>query len=185
MVHLGAPPQPLPKGGDPPGDDHKLLDIHIVGGVGAAVEYIHHGNREDLSFLRAEAPPQGLSGGGRRRPGSRQGDRQQGVGPQAAFVFAAVGLPQGAVHLAAVPGLQSLYRRRQGAADVFHRLADPLAAVPGRLVIPQLVGLVGAGGGPGGDVCPAGAAVLQLHPRPKGGIPPAVQNLQGRDLADL
>jgi hypothetical protein len=45
---LGAHPQALAEGGGSHRHDHELLNVHVVGGVGPAVEDIHHGHRQGL-----------------------------------------------------------------------------------------------------------------------------------------
>ena len=46
VEHLGTPAQPLAEAGRTGGHDHELLHIHGVGGMGAAVQDVHHRHRQ-------------------------------------------------------------------------------------------------------------------------------------------
>ena len=62
MEHLGAPAQGLFEAGrHPTGHDHKLLRVHGVGGVCAAVQDVHHGHGQAVAIHAAQKTVQGIS----------------------------------------------------------------------------------------------------------------------------
>jgi hypothetical protein len=84
------------------GDDHELLEVHVVVGVRAAVEDVHH---RDGERARAGAPEVAVErhfevGRARARRGQRDGE--QGVGAELRLVFGAVERQQRGVDLGLV-----------------------------------------------------------------------------------
>ena len=182
VVDFAAPPQSLPKGWGPVRTDHKLLDIHIVCGVGSAVENVHHRHRQHRRRFFRQIPVQGLLGGLGRGSGNSQGHRQDAVGAQMLLVSGAVRLHHGLIHRFLFPGVQAPDGGVQYLLYLSCRLLDSLTSIAGRVPIPQLMGLMDpCGGSRGGRRFSPGSA-FQSDPRLDGGVSPAVQNLQRRHL---
>ncbi|MPN26860.1 hypothetical protein SDC9_174286 [bioreactor metagenome] len=83
MKHFRTPAQPLGEAGRAHGHDHKLLDINVVGRVGAAVQYVHHGYGQRIRPGAAQEFEQRDIQRTGRGPGAGQGNGQDGIGPQA------------------------------------------------------------------------------------------------------
>src|SRR5919107_85993 len=74
------------------GHDHELLEIHVVGSVGAAVQDVGARDRKGVSPGPAEVTIQRERSGFRRCLGSRQRDSEDRVGPKATLVICTVRL---------------------------------------------------------------------------------------------
>jgi hypothetical protein len=181
---LGARAQALGERGGAGGDDHELLEVHGVVGVGAAVEDVHHRHGEDVRGLAAEIAPQRHPLLGRRGVGGRQRDREDGVGPEPILVLGPVELAQRPVQPGLVGGVASADGVRDLAVDVGHGLGHALAA-PRAAAVAQLGGLEVARGGTGGHggAPPRAGAQGQLHLH--GGVAARVQHGAGVDVLDL
>ena len=86
VIDLNSPPQSLGEAGSAGRDEHELLDVHRVGGMGATVENVHHRNRQHPSGRTAQVLEERDVEGGGRRPGRRQRDAEDGVGPEVGLV---------------------------------------------------------------------------------------------------
>ena len=165
--------------------DHELLDVHVVGGVSAAVEDVHHGHGEglgvDAADIVVEADAQALSGG----LGAGQGGTQDGVGAQAALVGGAVELDHGLVDGSLIQHVHAHQALGDLVVDVLHGVEDALAQVAALVAVPELTGLVDAGGGAGGHAGAAHGAVFQVDLHLNGGIAAGVQDLTAQDVDDL
>jgi hypothetical protein len=53
------------------GDDHELLDIQVIGGMGAAVDHVHHGHRQDPGVDTTQVAEQGQAEAHWQPPGPR------------------------------------------------------------------------------------------------------------------
>ena len=185
MEHLGAAAQGLPEGGSGDGHDHELLDLHVVGGVGTAVEDVHHGHGQLLGVHAADvviqAGAQALGSG----LGAGQRGAQNGVGTQAALVGSAVQIDEHLVdghliqHVGADEGLGDL------GVHVLHGGLNALAVITALVAVTQLAGLVNTGGSAGGDRSAAHGAVLQIDLHLNGGVAAAVQDLAAQNVNDL
>ena len=145
--------------------------------MGAAVEDVHHGNRQLLGVDAADIVVQGGAqrvGGGL---GAGQGSAKDGVGAQAVLVGGAVQINEHLVdgglvqHVGADEGLGDL------GVHALHGLQHALAQVAALVAVPELAGLIDAGGSAGGNGGTAHGAVLQINLYLDGRIAAAVQNL--------
>ena len=103
-------------------DDHELLEVDRVVGVGAAVEHVHHRHRQDPRRLAAEVAPQRLALLGRRRARRGERDAEDRVGAEARLVRRAVEVDQRAVEALLVEHVEAGHRRGDLAVDVADRL---------------------------------------------------------------
>ena len=139
---LGAAAQSLAEGGSGDRHDHKLLNLHVVGGVGAAVENVHHRHGQllgvDTADIVVQAGPQALSGS----LGTGQRGAEDGVGPQAALVGGAVQVNEHLVdgnliqHIGTDQGLGDL------SIYVLNRGLNTFAHVAALVAVAQLTGLI-------------------------------------------
>ena len=184
VEHLGAHAQPLAERLGADGHHHELLEVHVVAGVGAPVQDVHHGDGQQVGHGAAQVAVQWQAGvlGGGAGGGQRHGEQR--VGAQAALVGRAVQLDHRAVdghlvvRIVADQGLGDLL------LDVLHGLQHALAQVAVLVAVAQLHGLVLAGGCPAGHRrAPRGAAGDQ-HVGLDGGVAAGIEDLPGPDLLD-
>ena len=185
MEDLGAHAQSLTEAGGAHRHDHELLDLHVVGGVSAAIKDVHHGHGQllgvDAADIVVQRSTQALSSG----LGAGQRGTQDGVGAQAALVGGAVQLDEHLVdghlvqHVGADQGLGDL------GVHVLHGSLNALAVIAALVAVPQLAGLVDTGGSAGGDRSAAHGAVLQIDLHLDGGVAAAVQDLAADDIYDF
>ena len=153
--------------------------------MSAAVEDVHHGHGEglgvDTADIVVEADAQALSGG----LGAGQGGAQDGVGAQTALVGGAVELDHGLVDGSLIQHVHAHQALGDLVVDVLHGVEDALAQVAALVAVPELTGLVDAGGGAGGHAGAAHGAVFQVDLHLNGGIAAGVQNLTAQDVDDL
>ena len=134
---LGARPQPLGEGRRAVRDDHELLEVDLVVGVGAAVEHVHHRHRQDPRLLAAEMAPERLPGVG--RGGLRDGERdaEDGVRAEPRLVRRAVELDHRVVEAGLVGRVAAVDRGGDLAVDVGDGVRHALAA-EGAAAVAQL-----------------------------------------------
>ena len=184
MEDLSAHLQGLGPGGSAHRHDHEFLNVHVVGGVSAAVENVHHGNGQGLAVDAAQIAVQGHAQSLGSGPGHGHGHRQDGVGAQAGLVGGAVQIDHGLVDLGLVQGVHADDGVSDLGVDVGDRFGHGLAAV-GLAAVPQLAGLIDAGGSAGGHDGPAHDAVVQVDLRLHGGVAPGIENLTGMNIQDF
>ena len=185
MEHLGAHAQGLAEAAGAHGHDHELLDLHVVGGMGAAVEDVHHGHGQDLGVGAADIVVQGGAQGLGRRLGAGQGSAQNGVGAQLGLVGGAVQLDEGLVDGGLIQHIHAHQALGDVGVHVLHGGEHALAQVTALVAVAELAGLIDAGGGTGGHGGAADGAVLQVDLHLNGGIAAAVQDLAAQHVNDL
>ena len=185
VVFLGAHPQGLPEAAGAHRHDHELLDLHVVGGVSAAIEDVHHGHGQHLGVDAAnvvvEGAAQALSSG----LGAGQGGAQDGVGAQVGLVGGAVQLDHGLIDGGLIQHVHAHQALGDLGVHVLHSVEDALAQVAALVAVPQLAGLIDAGGSAGGHSSAAHGAVFQIDLHLNGGIAAGVQDLTAQDVNDL
>ena len=127
-------------------NDHEFLDVEIVVGMGAAVDDVHHRNRQLHDAGTAEVTVQrqtGFFGGGL---GHGHGDGQHGVGAETAFVFGTVQIDQGAVQKRLFAGVQPDDRFGDFRIDVFDGFSYALAVVTAGIAVTQFNSFARSGG---------------------------------------
>ena len=156
MEDLGPDPQALREARGAGRDDHELLEVDRVVGVGAAVEDVHHRHRQQRRLAAAvelgQVAVERLAGVGRGRLGRRQRDAEDRVGAEPALVGRAVELDHRLVEGPLLGAPRPAQRRGDLAVDVGDRAGDALAG-PGVAAVAQLDRLEltrrGAGGNGG------------------------------------
>ena len=166
-------------------DDHELLEVHVVVGVRAAVDDVHHRHRQDVRRVAAEVAPQRQVLLRRGRASGGQRDAEDRVRAQAGLVLGPVELDQLAVEALLVGRVVAGDRLGDLAVDVADGLRDALAEV-GVAAVAQLGGLELARRGAGGDGGAAVRAGAQRDLHLDGGVAAGVKDLArvyGFDLA--
>jgi hypothetical protein len=137
MEHLRTHSQAFRERLGAAGDDHELLEVDLVVGVGTAVEHVHHRNRQHPSRLAAEVAPQreSLLGGLRMRRGGRHAEDR--VGAEPGLVGGPVERDQSAVQRRLVGGVHARQRCGDLAVHIGHRAHHALA-LPALAAVAQL-----------------------------------------------
>ena len=164
--------------------------------MGAAVHDVHHGHGEDLGVGAADVFVEGLAEGVGGGVGGGEGDAEDGVGAELRLVLGAIDLDHQVVDADLVAGVGA---DEDGSDDGLH-VADggehALAEEAGLAVdalgqgfggdigVAELVGLVFAGGGAGGNGSAAEGAVGETDVHLDGGITAGVDDLAGADAGD-
>ena len=185
MEDLSAHAQGLAPALGAHGHDHELLDVHVVGGVRTAIQNVHHGHGQGLGVHAAQIAVQGQAQALGGCLGAGQGSAQNGVGAQTALVGGTVQLDEELVDVGLVQHVQA----DEGFGDLFvhvlHGLLDTLAQVTALVAVPQLTGLIHAGGSTGGHSGPAHGAVVQIDLYLHGRVAAGVQDLPAQNVYDL
>ncbi len=185
VEHLGAAAQGFLEGGRGDRHDHELLDLHVVGGVRAAVQDVHHRHGQLLGVDAADVVVQRQAHALRGGLGAGQGHAEDGVGAQLGLVRGAVQFDELLVngglieHVLADEGVRDL------GVDVLHGSQNALAVVAALVAVTQFAGLVNAGGSAGGHGGAADGAILEDNFDFHGGISAAVEDLAADDIDDL
>jgi hypothetical protein len=151
----------------------------------AAVDDVHHGNRQgvghDAAQIAVERHPVGFGRGPRRR----HGDPQNGVGAQFALVGGAVQFDDAPIEGRLVGCVHAEHLRGDVVHDVGHRGPHPFAAVAFGALVAQLESLAGPGRGPRGDRSPPHGAAGKMHVHFDGRVSAGVEDLPGLDFDDF
>ena len=161
--------------------EHEFLNVHVVGRVYAAIEHVHHDPGQLSGGQPAQIPIQGQMQGGGRRPGAGHGNGENRVGPQAGEILRAVHLAEYFVQPTLIQGAFA----DQGLGDFSFHMGNRLQYAPAHepvAAVPQLPGLVRAGGRAGGHAGHAPGPAAQLNRGFDGGISPGIVNLPGADF---
>jgi hypothetical protein len=181
---LGADAQAFREAVRAGGDDHELLEVDRVVGVGAAVEDVHHRHRQKVrlggSIEPGQVAEERLAGEHRRGLGGGQRYAEDRVGAEAPLVRGAVELDHLRVERGLVRCVGALQRRGDLAVDVGDSGGDALAG-PGIAPVAQLDRLELTGRGTRGDRGEAASAGLEGDFGLDGRIAPRVEDLAGVD----
>ena len=185
VEHLGAHPQALRERRRARRDDHELLEVDLVVGVGPAVEDVHHRDRQHMRRLAAEVAPQRqplLRGG---RVGGCQRHAEDRVGAQPRLVRRCVELHQRAVQALLVGRVAAAHRLGDLTVDVGHGVQHALAEVGALVAVAQLGRLELAGRRAGRHRRASRDAGAQCELDLDRRVAPRVQDLARMDLLDL
>ena len=165
-------------------DDHEFLDVQVVVGVRAAVDDVHHRHRHLHRAGAAEVAVQrqaGFFGGGL---GHRHRHRQHGVGAEAALVFGAVQVDQGAVEEGLLVGVEAHDRFGDLGVDILAGLQHALAEVALHVAIAQFDRFARTGRRAGRHRRAAHHARLQQHIAFDGRIAARIDNFTADNIND-
>ena len=184
LVRLGADPDRLGEALGAGGDEHELLEVERVLGVGAAVHDVEerHGQHARVGPAEPAVERQARLGGGRLRDGERRPEDRVRAEPR--LRRRAVERDEHAVDAALVGGVEAEERVGDLAVDVADRAGDALPE-PGVAAVAELDRLVLAGRGTGRHrrepERPRLEPDLDLDRR----VSPRVENLSPVDVDDL
>ena len=174
MEHLGAPAQRFLKRGCAHRHDHKLLCIHSIRCMCAAVQNVHHRHRQAVAVYAAQKTVQRHFQRSGCCAAGCNGHRQNGVCAQIGFILGAVCLDHGGVDGVNVGSIHAHNRVRNDRVDVLHRLGHALAQIAALVAVPQLQRLKLAGGCAGRGASACHGAVCQrdlgFHSRVSAGV---------------
>ena len=182
MEDLGAAAQSLTEGRSGDRHDHELLDLHVVGGVSAAVQDVHHGNGQLLGVGAANVVVQGDAQGLSGSLGASHGCAQDGVGAQTGLVGGTVQLDHSLIDGDLIQNVHADQALSDLSIDILHGSLAALAQVAGLVAVTQLAGLVDAGGSAGGNGSAAHGTVFQINLDLDGGVAAAVQDLATQNV---
>ena len=139
------------------GDDHEFLESQAATSVGATIQNVLEGNGKNVGLLGTgkvgdvSVERDALLSSGSL--GDGHGDTEDGVGTELGLVGGTVKLVHELVDGALVLDVEVLLDESgsNDIVDVGDGLEDTLAAPLGLVTITELAGLVGTGGGTGGD----------------------------------
>ena len=184
VEHLGTVAQRLAERRRAHRDDHQLLQVQVVVGMGATVHHVHHRHRQlhaaHATKIAVQRQAAFLGGGA----GHGHAHRQRGVGAQARLVLGAVQVDQGLVQKGLLAGVQAEHRFADLGVDVLDGFQHALAQVALHVAVAQLDGFARAGRSARRYCRAAHGAGFQQHIAFDGGIAAAVQNLAGDDVND-
>src|SRR5690606_18811270 len=127
VEHFGAHSQGFPEARRPHRHDHELLNIHVVVGMGSAVEDVHHGYRKlggsRTADVAVEGHAQGVGGG----MGHCQRYTQDCVGAELALVGCAVQLDHELIDADLIRGIPADDLRGDDLFHILHRLEHAFA----------------------------------------------------------
>jgi len=126
--------------------DHVFLAVRCGIRMLAAVQDVHHRNRQNLGIGAADVLVQRQSAGIRCGSGSRQGNRQSGVGAEVGLELRAVQLEHRLVDLLLIEDVQADDFRGDLVVDVGNGLQRAGAIVSALVAVTKLNGLSLAGG---------------------------------------
>ena len=106
---------------------HEFLKVHVVVGMLAPVEDVHHGDREHVRVHTTQILVERQLQGFRSGFGYRERRPQDSVGPETALVGGAVGLDHGEVDFTLLRGVEPYQKVADGLVDVVDRLEDTFA----------------------------------------------------------
>ena len=123
MEHLRSGAQSLAEALGPDRQDHELLDVQRVVGVGAAIDDVHQRRRQDARVDPAEVAVERQAGADGGRLGGGEADGQDGVGAEPLLVLGAVELDHRRVERGLVERVEAGDRVGDLAVDGVDRLA--------------------------------------------------------------
>jgi hypothetical protein len=153
--------------------------------VSAAVENVHHGHGQGLGVDAADIVVQGGAQALGSGLGAGQGGAKNGVGAQAGLVGGAVQGDEGLVNGGLVQHVHAHQALGNLGVHVLHGGEHALAQVAVLVAVPELTGLMHAGGSAGGHGGAAHGAVLQIDLHLHSGVAAGVQNLPAQYVYDL
>ena len=185
VEHFGAVAQCLAEAGRAHGQDQELLHVHLVVGVGAAVDHVHHRHWHQRGSFARKVAIERLARIGRRCVGRRQRDREDRVRTEARLGRSAVQLDHPLIDSRLVGRVVPLQRATDLIADVFDRLSYPFAAVAPGVAVAQLDCLARSGRSAGRNRRHATHAGIKHDFRSHRRVAARIENFVAADILDL
>ena len=171
---LRAPAESLAEGRSSRRHNHKFLRIHGVCRVRAAIQNIHHRNREAVSVHAAQKAVERDAERLRRGICAGNGNRENRIGSELRLILRPIRREHRPIHRVDILGIHASYCRVDDGIDILDSLQNALPAVATLVSVPKLQRLKFPGGrAAGGGPPPHRAAAeidLCLHCRISSGI---------------
>ena len=184
VVDLSAPAQRFGKRVGADRHDHELLEVHVVVGMRAAVQNVHHGRGKQMRVHTADVLVQRKFGGLCSSLRHGQGRAQDGVRAQRALVVGAVDFQHNVVDEALVVGFHANQGVGDFAVHMSNRIERPLAQIATLIAISQLNSLERASRSTRRHSRAAERTVLQHDLNFHGRIAARVENLATEHIDD-
>ena len=184
VVDLGAPAQRLSERGGADRHDHELLEVHVVVGMHAAVQDVHHRRGEQVRVRAAHILVQRQRGLLCGRLGNGQRRAQNGIRAEVALVVGAVDVDHQLVDGALVVGLEAHELVSDLVVHVLDGVLHAFAQVTVLVAVAQLDRLEGAGRCTGRHHRAPHGAAFQHHFHLNRGIAARVENLAPEHIDD-
>ena len=163
MEDLRAHPQRLSEAGRSYRHDHKFLNVHIVVGMLAAIQNIHHWYRKHFSVHTTDILEKRYAQRIRRSARCRQRNTEDRVRAELPFVGRSVEPDQCFIQRRLVKRIHARDFIGDDFVDIFHCLQNPFAEVSGIITIPKFHCFKRACGCTGRNDCSAHAAIVKQH----------------------
>ena len=165
--------------------DHEFLGIYGVGSVCAAVQNVHHRNRQTCAGNAAQETIQRNIQCSCCCSCSSDGNCQDRICAQLGLVLCAVCCDHCLVHSVQVRGIHASDSLVNDGVDVFNCLGHALAQITCLVAVTQFQRLEFAGGCAAGCSTSCGSTVNQSHFRLNGRVSSGIQNFSANNLFDL
>ena len=182
VEHLGAVTQRLAEVRRAHRDDHELLQVQVVVGVGAAVDDVHHRHRHLHAAHATEIAVQRQAGLFGRGAGHGHRHGQHRVGAQARLVVGAVQVDQGLVQEGLLGRVQAHHGLGDLGVDELDGLEHALAQVTGLVAVAQLDRFARTGRRAGRHGGAAHGAAFQQHVALDGGVAARIEDFAADDV---
>ena len=178
---LGARAQRVREAREAVRDDHELLEVDLVVGMGAAVQDVHEGHRQRARVDAADVAVERQAGGLGRGLGDRQRDGQDRVRAELGLELGAVEVDHQPVDERLVERVLAHHLGRELVVDRGHGLQHALAQVAALVAVAQLHRLALAGRGARRHGGAAHRAAFEHDLDLDGRVAAAVEDLAGEN----
>ena len=182
---LDAPAQGFRKGFRSHRHHHEFLKVHVVVGMRAAVQDVHHRGGQNIGAGPAEIAIERQAESGRGSSRCRHRNRQDGIGAQPALVLGAIEFDHLLVDGALVGGVHVGQGVGDFAVHIFYRLQHALAQIALLVAVAQLDRLVLAGRCAAGNGRASSGSVRQGDFRLDCGVAARIENLPRLNFLNL
>ncbi|ABC63239.1 probable phosphopyruvate hydratase [Erythrobacter litoralis HTCC2594] len=164
--------------------DHEFLDIDRIVGMLAAVDDIHHRDRQHVRGDAADIGPQRHATRSRRSLGDRQAGAEDSIRAKLRLVRRTVEIEHHCIDIALIFGVEAQQRVGDRRVDRIDRPCDALAEITPLIAIAQLDRFMRAGRSARRHRGAPEAAVFEKHVHFDGRIAPAIEDLAGMQVDD-
>ncbi len=177
MEHFCAPAHGFFEAWRAHGHDHEFLKVDAVIRVLAAVDDIHHGNREHMGADPAQILPKRQFKRLGRSLGTGKRHRQNSIGAQGCLVVRSIQLDESAIDLHLIEDVHADDFGGDGEIDVVDRFLDTLAHVAILIAVTKFHGLIGTGRRARRNSCPPDGTIHGVDLCLYGRITARIKNL--------
>jgi hypothetical protein len=161
----------------PEGSDHEFLQVDRIVGMRAAIDDVHHRDRQEVGGDAAQVAIERSTLRCCPCAGSGHGNGEDGIGSEAALVRCTVEGDHSAIDFGLLDGIFAVQGLGNLAVDVGDRLEGAFAEIAAFVAIPQFHGFVLSGGCAGRHCRSSHTSVDQINICFHGRIPARIENL--------